>query len=116
MVVTVLLLNGCGRARAPERLAADSAGAAADTASAVATPREPAVTNRPKSIDEVLAAHTDSLLALPGVLGTAAGRCEGAPCIRVLVGRMSEELRRRLPTELEGYRVRVDVTGPIVPR
>lgn len=72
--------------------------------------------NVPKSIDAVLAAHNDSLMAIPGVLGTAAGRCAGAPCIRILVSRVTEEIRRRIPRELEGFPVRVDVTGPIVPR
>ena len=70
----------------------------------------------PKSIDAVLAAHNDSLMAVPGVVGTAVGRCSGAPCIRVLVTRTSDELRRRIPRELEGYPVQIDVTGPVVPR
>jgi len=75
------------------------------------------VKNAPKTIDEVLAAHTDSLMAIPGVLGTGIGRCEqGKQCIRILVSRVTEEIRRRVPPELEGYQVRVDVTGPIVPR
>jgi hypothetical protein len=74
------------------------------------------VTNAPKTIDAVLAAHTDSLMAVPGVVGTAVGRCGGAPCIRVLVTRTSDELRQRIPRELEGFPVQIDATGPIVPR
>ena len=74
------------------------------------------MTKAPKTIDAVLAAHSDSLMAVPGVLGTAVGRCNGAPCIRVLVSRVNDEIRRRVPPTLEGYPVHIDVTGTIVPR
>jgi hypothetical protein len=74
------------------------------------------VADAPKTIAAVLAAHNDSLLAVPGVLGTAVGRCSGAPCIRVLVNRVTDEIRRRVPPKLEGFPVHIDVTGPVVPR
>lgn len=70
----------------------------------------------PKTIEAVLAAHNDSLMAVPGVLGTAIGRCDNAPCIRILVSRVTDEVQRRIPSQLEGFPVRIDVTGPIVPR
>ena len=69
-----------------------------------------------RSIDEVLAAHTDSLMALPGVVGTAIGLCEGERCIRVLVADSNPATKRRIPDRLEGYRVLVEVTGTITPR
>jgi hypothetical protein len=69
-----------------------------------------------RSIDEVLAAHTDSLMALPGVVGTAIGLCEGERCIKVLVADSNPAMRRRIPDRLEGYRVLVEVTGTITPR
>ncbi len=69
-----------------------------------------------KSIDEVLAAHTDSLMKLPGVVGTAVGLCDGERCIKVLVADSSARTKSRIPSRLEGYRVVVDVTGPIRPR
>src|SRR6266571_70195 len=69
-----------------------------------------------KSIEAVLAAHTDSLMKLPGVVGTALGLCEGERCIKVLVADSSSRTRGRIPSRLEGYRVVVDVTGPIQPR
>ncbi|HET7791506.1 MAG TPA: hypothetical protein VFK78_11995 [Gemmatimonadales bacterium] len=65
-----------------------------------------------RSIEAVLAAHTGSLMAVPGVVGTAIGRCDGTPCIRVLLAAESDAARRRIPPTLEGYPVRVDVTGP----
>jgi hypothetical protein len=66
-----------------------------------------------KTIAQVLAEHTDALMAVPGVVGTAIGQQGGAPCIRVLLARQDDAARRRIPDEIEGYPVRVDVTGPL---
>jgi hypothetical protein len=64
-----------------------------------------------RTIDEVLAAHTDSLMALPGVVGTAIGLCDRVPCIRVFLADSSAATQRRIPAQLEGYRVSAEVTG-----
>jgi hypothetical protein len=72
-------------------------------------------TVKARSIDEVLAAHTDSLMALPGVVGTAIGLCEGQRCIKVFVADTSERTKGRIPSRLEGYRVVTEVTGAIRP-
>ena len=69
-----------------------------------------------RSIDQVLAAHTDSLMALPGVTGTAIGLCEGERCITVFVADSSALTRAGIPSRLEGYRVVLEVTGTIRPR
>jgi hypothetical protein len=69
-----------------------------------------------RSINEVLATHVDSLMALPGVVGTAIGLCDGERCITVLVADSNPDTKRRIPTRLEGYRVRVEVSGIIRPR
>lgn len=69
-----------------------------------------------KSIDDVLAAHSDSLIALPGVVGTAIGLCDGERCIKIMLADSSPDARGRIPDRLEGYRVVVEVTGPIRPR
>ena len=69
-----------------------------------------------RSIDEVLAAHTDSLMALPGVVGTAVAQCDSERCIKVLLADSSAETKARIPARLEGYRVVVEVTGTIRPR
>lgn len=69
-----------------------------------------------RSIDEVLAAHTDSLLALPGVVGTAIGLCDGERCIKVLLADSNPDTKTRIPSRLEGYRVVTEVTGTIRPR
>ena len=66
-----------------------------------------------RSIDEVLAAHSDSLMALPGVVGTAIGVSDGERCIKVLVAVSNVATKSRIPSRLEGYRVVVEVTGTI---
>lgn len=69
-----------------------------------------------RSIDAVLAAHTDSLLALPGVVGTAIGLCDGERCIKVFLADSGSGTKAAIPPRLEGYRVVVEVTGTIRPR
>jgi len=68
-----------------------------------------------RSIDEVLAAHTDSLMKMPGVVGTAIGLCGHERCIKVLMAGKGPAVGK-IPTSLEGYRVIVEIAGPIVPR
>src|SRR5213593_555772 len=69
-----------------------------------------------RSIDEVLAAHSDSLMALPGVVGTAIGLCDGERCIKVFLADSGADTKKRIPARLEGYRVLAEVTGTIRPR
>ena len=68
-----------------------------------------------KPIEDVLKEHTDSLMSLPGVVGTAQGECSGEPCIRVLVVEKTAELLEQIPPEIEGYTVDVLETGVIRP-
>ena len=66
-----------------------------------------------KTIEQVLQEQTDSLMALPGVVGTAMGLCSGEPCIRVFVVEKTAGLLKQIPAEIEGYQVAVDETGEI---
>jgi hypothetical protein len=66
-----------------------------------------------RPITEVLAAHTPELMALPGVVGTAEGVARGAPVILVMVERRTPGLTARIPTVLEGWPVKIEVTGPL---
>ena len=66
-----------------------------------------------KSIQLVLREHTDSLMALPGVVGTAQGQRDGKPCIKVFVDTITSALVQRIPAEIEGYAVTVEETGEI---
>ena len=66
-----------------------------------------------KTIEEVLKGHTDSLMSLPGVVGTALGECSGQPCIKVFVVKKTADLVKQIPSEIEGYEVAVQETGEI---
>ena len=66
-----------------------------------------------KKIETVLKEHTDSLMALPGVVGTAIGECAGKPCIKVYVEKKTPELLKQIPSAIEGYTVAVQETGEI---
>ena len=66
-----------------------------------------------KSLDEVPKKHTDSLMALPGVVVTGQGLCQGKPCIKVLVVKKTPDLLVQIPSDLEGYTVEVQETGVI---
>jgi hypothetical protein len=62
-------------------------------------------------IEEVLKRHTDELMSLPGVVGTAIGLCEERPCIKVYVVEKTPELEERIPDTLEGHRVVMEESG-----
>ena len=66
-----------------------------------------------KTIQQVLSQHTDTLMSLPGVVGTAQGECSGQPCIRLLVAERTEEPLKRIPTVIEGFQVTVYEVGEI---
>ena len=64
-----------------------------------------------KTIEEVLQQHTGSLMAIPGVVGTAQGLCSGEPCIRVFVVEKTDDLVKQIPPEIDGYTVSIEETG-----
>lgn len=56
-------------------------------------------------------ALTPTVMALPGVVGTAVGLCDDLPCIKVYLARRDEELRARIPQTFEGFKVDIEVSG-----
>ncbi|MEE9610245.1 MAG: hypothetical protein V3W19_03295, partial [Desulfatiglandales bacterium] len=66
-----------------------------------------------KSIEKVLKEHTDELMSLPGVVGTAQGLCDDQPCIKVFVIEKTPELDQEIPDILEGYPLMIEETGTI---
>jgi hypothetical protein len=58
----------------------------------------------------VIRRHAMRLMALPGVIGLAEGRRNGAPCLVVLVSRRGPEVGP-IPSAIEGIPVRVLETG-----
>jgi hypothetical protein len=70
-----------------------------------------------RDINDVLRDHDDRLLALPGVVGVYVGLLEDekTACLKVMVARMTPELKRAIPKTLEGYTVVIEETGVIRP-
>ncbi len=66
-----------------------------------------------QTIEDVLKKHTNELMSIPGVVGTAQGLCNGKPCIKVFVIKKTLELDKNIPGILEGYKVVVEETGEI---
>ncbi len=63
------------------------------------------------SIEEVIARHSRDLMAIPGVVGTAEGKCGGKPCIKVYVKKKTPALAAKIPERIEGYPVEIEETG-----
>jgi len=69
-----------------------------------------------RDINAVMESHVDELMAVPGVVGVAIGALDdGKPMIRVMVVEKSTVIDEKIPTTLEGYPVRVTVSGEIKP-
>lgn len=66
-----------------------------------------------KTIEAVPKEHTDTLMSLPGVVGTAQGECTGNPCIIIFVAKKTSDLLKQIPVTLEGYTIEIQVTEEI---
>jgi len=70
-----------------------------------------------RDINDVLRAHDEELLAIPGVVGVYVGVLEDGktPCLKVMLAQKTPETERAVPKTLEGYPVVIEVTGEIRP-
>lgn len=67
-----------------------------------------------EDIKKVMDDHVDELMSVPGVVGVAIGRLEdGNPCLQILVVRAGDELKKKIPEQLEGFPVVIEETGTI---
>ena len=67
-------------------------------------------------INSVMEAHTNELMAIPGVVGVAIGETKShKPCIMVLIVEEKDEILDKIPKELGGYPVCPFVSGEIKP-
>lgn len=69
-----------------------------------------------KTIEQVQQDHTDEWMGIPGVVGTAIGQHQGQPCILILTSDENEQIRQRIPDNIEGYPVIVQYAGEIKSR
>jgi hypothetical protein len=65
------------------------------------------------SIADVLKRNTDSLMAIPGVVGVGQGEQNGAPTVYIMVTKLTDSLRAALPDSIDGYAVVIKQTGEI---
>ena len=70
-----------------------------------------------KDINAVLKDHDKELLAIPGVVGVYVGLLpdDKTPCLKVMVIKETEDLKRRIPKSIEGYPVLIEESGVIRP-
>ena len=70
-----------------------------------------------KDINVVLKDHDKELLAIPGVVGVYVGLLSDnkTPCLKVMVVKGTEELKRKIPKSIEGYPVVIEESGVIRP-
>jgi hypothetical protein len=66
-----------------------------------------------KTIQQVQEEHTDKWMAIPGVVGTGIGQCDGKPCILILTASDTEQVRQKIPSTVEGYPVVVQHIGEV---
>jgi hypothetical protein len=57
--------------------------------------------------------YAPQLMNLPGVIGMGIGECDELPCFKVFVTEMTPELEEQIPPELDGFKVDIEVTGPV---
>jgi len=78
---------------------------------AVAPPKGTAMPE--KTIQQVQQEHTDAWMAIPGVAGTALGKDKGKLCILVFTASNTDQVRRQIPSTVEGYPVIVRYMGKV---
>ena len=69
-----------------------------------------------REINIVKDEHAAELMAITGVVGVYVGALDdGTPCIGVMVVKKTPDLEKKIPTDLEGYPIKIDETGKIKP-
>lgn len=70
-----------------------------------------------RDINAVLKDHDKELLAIPGVVGVYVGLLpdDKTPCLKVMVVKETEDLKRKIPKSIEGYPVLIEESGVIRP-
>lgn len=64
-------------------------------------------------IEDVQERHEQRLMAIPGVTGVGITLLNGQPAILIMVNQLTPELKKKLPDQLEGYAVKIEVSGEL---
>jgi hypothetical protein len=62
-------------------------------------------------IAEIIDAHTEQLMALDDVVAVGESRCDGQPCIKVLLRTANPNTSNAMPARLDGILVVSEVSG-----
>jgi hypothetical protein len=70
-----------------------------------------------KDINTVLRDHDKELLTIPGVVGVYVSLLpdDTTPCLKVMVVKETEDLRKKIPKSIDGYPVLIEESGVIRP-
>ncbi len=64
--------------------------------------------------EEVLSKNHDRLMSIDdGITGVGISESQGRPAISIMVKQLTPELKAKLPKELDGVPVKIDVTGEV---
>ena len=77
----------------------------------VATDQSATASGARRTVHTVLEENAETLMQLPGVVGTALSESSGQPCVRVFVDKMTPEVLEQIPSSLEGYAVAIEEAG-----
>jgi hypothetical protein len=64
-------------------------------------------------IEAVLEKNEAKLMSIPGVVGVGIGGSDEAPVILVMATHNATELKKKLPSQIAGFPVKVEVSGEI---
>lgn len=66
-----------------------------------------------RSIEKVKADHEGQLMAIDGVQGVGIGQREDGDglAIKIYVDNMTNDLKKKLPKQLEGHPVQIEISG-----
>lgn len=95
-----------------QRVQAAFTGPVAESYPVQATAGELIIVER-TGVEEVLERYRGELMSIKGVTGFGITGFEGEPAVLVYIESDDPSLKARLPSELEGYKVLTEVTGPI---
>lgn len=67
-------------------------------------------------IAQVIERNVDRIMALPDVVAVSESLCNKQPCIKILLSTENADTRARLPEQIEGIPVVIEVSGQFFAR